>query len=66
MINEPPTTSTDDSDHRFNISLLAAITTVLEECGYTQPTEQAARNRATGQTLSALYRLVAAFEGEGA
>jgi len=62
--NQHSTTPDDSTDLRFNISLLAAVTTALERHGYVQPTEQAARNRSTADTMVALLKLTRAFEGE--
>ena len=63
MTTHQPSTSTTARDHRLTLGLFADVIEVLEQHGYAQPTEQSARNRATGATLAELARLVRAFEG---
>ena len=53
----------DDPRARFTAGLLFDVFAVLEKHGFEQPTEQQARNRATGAALGALLRLVEIFEG---
>lgn len=58
----------DTGDCRFNMGLLYEVVKVLEAHGYKPPEpgpdgDESAVNRAYGASLSALYRLVRAFEG---
>lgn len=66
MDHQAEPTTTDDSDHRFTIGLLADVETVLEKHGHVKPVEQTARNRATADTMVALLKMTRAFEGQDA
>jgi hypothetical protein len=50
-------------DPRFTYGLIYDVFTVLEEHGYSRPSDENESNRATGAALVALLQLVREFEG---
>jgi len=51
------------SDDRFTLGLLVDVQKVLEAHGYRLPTDEQARYIALGRSMTALGKLVEAFEG---
>lgn len=52
------------SDERFTFGLLHDLYAVLEAHGYRRPEDERTRNRAAGRSLSILWELVNAYEGD--
>ncbi|SET43998.1 hypothetical protein [Nonomuraea wenchangensis] len=63
MPTDPVSTSLTGDDDRFTFGLVSEVIDLLERHGYQRPTEEHARNLATGRTLGALLDLVRVFEG---